>query len=130
LNAGHGIQRNLEVFLYAQYNSGAVFRPVWLRSADDLTLVSPVTTKAQRSNGDEKMGQQSTTITGKVTSVEKNWLTVKLGTDANVANSPYKKFQMNKSTKVHGDLKVGSNVQVTYRPVSTSDLAVIVKVTS
>lgn len=58
-----------------------------------LALVSPITTKAQGANGDEKMGQQTNTVTGTVTSAKKDLITVKLGPDANVTD-PYKKFQI------------------------------------
>ncbi|MGB7437694.1 MAG: hypothetical protein WBR26_06695 [Candidatus Acidiferrum sp.] len=93
-----------------------------------LGLALPVNTRAQGNNGDEKMGQQSTTVSGSITSVAKNSFTMNLGPDASQEGP--QTFEINKGTKVHGDLKVGATAKVTYRQESNKNLAMIVRVMS
>jgi Cu/Ag efflux protein CusF len=77
---------------------------------------------------------QTQSISGKITSVEKNSFTLTVGSAMEQvaqegATARSMTFAIDKNTTIEGTLKVGSNADVTYRTESGANIAISVHVT-
>ena len=87
-----------------------------------------------RGSSTEQAAPQTQSISGKITSVEKNSFTLTVGSaTAQVAQegatARSMTFAIDKNTTVEGALKVGSSADVTYRTDNGANIAISVHVT-
>jgi hypothetical protein len=82
----------------------------------------------------EQAAPQTQSISGKITSVEKNSFTLTVGSAMQQvaqegATARSMTFAIDKNTTIEGAMKVGSNAEVTYRTEGGANIAISVHVT-
>jgi len=125
--------RNVGRVIFSTLACAALAAAVW--------SFMPATTHATAMLGvpSSQEATQQQSVSGKITSVEKNSFTLTVGQSQtssekqNLSQDPATpktmKFQIDKNTAIEGSLKVGASADVTYRQEKGANIAISVHVT-